>query len=1002
LKRSAHVRGLVERQVGVDADVSGVDAAYVHDGKTTYCWHIPQSVKNTKLTEDDRTDVSVGQACPLEMTLELSSTSLQPFEHVNVTWTVETALGSTNGINFTKIFYGHAMDGKVGQIVHSNVHSCAYGTGCDAFSDGKDLVDNTVNQVANFTNNKAVFNETIRFTQTGEYSVLAHIILPDRNETLQRFDFAVYKNVTVTATAANSTKMSPATGPAQTNDPIPVSQQKSGGLTDNQLIAVIVGSVSAVIVAIIIAACIVQRSSKKDKSGEIEAPSVYECLPTVPVAGSSHTESESWKMSAPTTPSKQSSASFEASRTPDYSSKASCQVHQADLHEQRRHHSPRHSYETEASLFDSHLTTNTRLREDNYTGSSEVDFGADYLDTNSSTYVHDGKTTYCWHIPQSVKNTKLTEDDRTDVSVGQACPLKMTVELSSTMLQPFEELNVTWTVEAALGPTNGINFTKIFYGHAIDGKVGQIVHSNVHSCVYGTGCDAFSDGKELVDKTVNQVANFTNNKAVFKDVLRFTQQGDYSVLAHIILPDRNETQERFDFAVYKELTVTTAAQTLTPLQTLVIHDTTVYFYCINCGLVEMPRLLGTMPRLQEIALANSYVENVARSNVVKNAAMIVYYVHNGVTTYCWHIPQSIKNTKLNESDRVDGFSTTDCPLQITVNFSSDVVRPFEVVNVKWRVVADFTKGKNGVNLTQLFAALDSSGGVHQIVHSNVHSCVYGTGCDPFNDGKQLVDKTTNKVLNFTDNVAEFTDVVKFPDVGDYSILAHIIIPDQNASASRFDFAVYTELSVENTLPTPAPAPTPSAAPIASATSAPVSTEGKSQGVSTAVTIGIIAGAVVLIVALLVFAYVYKKKHEAAAASGSSTHGSYMAPPPSYSNTYHLQNLAPKYDDDPSTHASMSDNSMAHPRGSTSTTDNNRPPYPYELSGGSRQSNNSYAPPQQQQQQPAYQPPPAQYQPPPPYQPPFPRASDGPTAGYSQQNAAAYPDGRSRFDPDVEL
>lgn len=242
------------------------------------------------------------------------------------------------------------------------------------------------------------------------------------------------------------------------------------------------------------------------------------------------------------------------------------------------------------------------------------------------------------------------------------------------------------------------------------------------------------------------------------------------------------------------------------------------------------------------------------------------YNHDGVTTYCWAIPQPPKNTKLNETDRVDGYSgKPNCPMIMTVTLSNYTVAPLDVVNVTWTVSADFSQ-LNAVNMTKVVYGPDSAGNPAQIVHSNVHSCVFGTGCDPFSDGEQLVDKTTNKIANLSDNHVTFSDTLRFSKTGDYSILAHIIMPDSNASR-RFDYAVYTELVVKDATPAPATVAEETPAPTSVATSS-------SSGLSSAATIGIIVGGVVLVVALIVAAVILRRRKN----NLLSPSQDYMAPP----------------------------------------------------------------------------------------------------------------------------
>ncbi|KAE9296861.1 hypothetical protein PF008_g23895 [Phytophthora fragariae] len=177
-----------------------------------------------------------------------------------------------------------------------------------------------------------------------------------------------------------------------------------------------------------------------------------------------------------------------------------------------------------------------------------------------TNYDHDGKTTYCWHIAEPASDSKLSELDRTqEYSGANGCPIAMSVSLGGTSVEVNTPVNVTWTVEADFSVENLVNMTKLAYGEDSSGHTAQIVHSNVHSCVYQSGCDPFNDGEQLEDKTSNQIANLTDNAADFKDAVQFSTAGAYSVLAHIIMPDTNSSRQ-FAYAVYIELTVTEATE----------------------------------------------------------------------------------------------------------------------------------------------------------------------------------------------------------------------------------------------------------------------------------------------------------------------------------------------------------------------------------------------------------------------------------------------------------
>ncbi|KAJ8566787.1 hypothetical protein ON010_g6339 [Phytophthora cinnamomi] len=198
---------------------------------------------------------------------------------------------------------------------------------------------------------------------------------------------------------------------------------------------------------------------------------------------------------------------------------------------------------------------------------------------------------------------------------------------------------------------------------------------------------------------------------------------------------------------------------------------------------------------------------------------------------------------------------------MTISLASTSVQVNTPVNVTWTVTADFS-GEDLVNMTKLAYGEDSSGRTAQIVHSNVHSCVYQSGCDPFNNGEQLEDKTANQIANLTDNAADFSDAVQFSTAGPYSVLAHIIMPDTNSSR-QFAYAVYIELTVTD-------------ATAADTTEAPAATTTESSGgISQAALIGIIVGGVVVVVALVVVAVVMWRRQ----GNNMNDMSNYSYPPP---------------------------------------------------------------------------------------------------------------------------
>ncbi|KAE8980901.1 hypothetical protein PF005_g24243 [Phytophthora fragariae] len=316
-----------------------------------------------------------------------------------------------------------------------------------------------------------------------------------------------------------------------------------------------------------------------------------------------------------------------------------------------------------------------------------------------------------------------------------------------------------------------------------------------------------------------------------------------------------------------------------------------------------------------------FLQVLAAATALSSAvvALGTNYDHDGKTTYCWHIDEPASDSKLSELDRTQEYSGANgCPIAMSVSLGGTSVEVNTPVNVTWTVEADFS-GENLVNMTKLAYGEDSSGHTAQIVHSNVHSCVYQSGCDPFNDGEQLEDKTSNQIANLTDNAADFKDAVQFSTAGAYSVLAHIIMPDTNSSR-QFAYAVYIELTVTE-------------ATEADTTEAPAaSTTDSSGGISQAALIGIIVGGVVVVVALVVVAVVVWRRQGNSANDMSNY--SYPPPPP-YDAASDLYSLNAK------DNTAESDAGTARVTGSWSIPANSLPARSLDGTNGSNGSRSSH-------------------------------------------------------------
>ncbi|KAJ0412221.1 hypothetical protein ATCC90586_006607 [Pythium insidiosum] len=212
----------------------------------------------------------------------------------------------------------------------------------------------------------------------------------------------------------------------------------------------------------------------------------------------------------------------------------------------------------------------------------------------------------------------------------------MTLTLSASTVRVNAFVSATWTVrrERSRLARNALEMEDYFRTSDRDtNEVVDIVHSNIHSCEFGSNCDPFRSGDRARDNTRNQVA-FLNGSDSFtftsQQELLFPQPGTFSVLAHIILPGRDSARERFDFAVYRRLVVTTETQAPSmvaspldgPTETLTPRSPRV-----SCGVIAMIVLAcllllailtcvaivwGSRWRRQRLAFATSPMSNSPR------------------------------------------------------------------------------------------------------------------------------------------------------------------------------------------------------------------------------------------------------------------------------------------------------------------------------------------------------------------------------------------------------
>ncbi|EQC37029.1 hypothetical protein SDRG_05848 [Saprolegnia diclina VS20] len=187
--------------------------------------------------------------------------------------------------------------------------------------------------------------------------------------------------------------------------------------------------------------------------------------------------------------------------------------------------------------------------------------------------IMDGRYVYCWRTGQSVTLTTLSSAKNEATAEALNCGLQMTFTAPAT-ISVGQAVPVTWTVsyDPKTITTNSIGLTLPFpvMQSPASRDVYQIYHSNIHSCAYADNvCNAYDNGVYVRDHTSNTLANFSANYSATYSTneLSFPRAGSFIIFAHIALPG-DTTSERFDFAVYRTITVSDAV-TPTPIGLIV-------------------------------------------------------------------------------------------------------------------------------------------------------------------------------------------------------------------------------------------------------------------------------------------------------------------------------------------------------------------------------------------------------------------------------------------------
>ncbi|KAJ0404247.1 hypothetical protein P43SY_000647 [Pythium insidiosum] len=242
--------------------------SYLHDGKTTYCWAVPQPFNRTHLTEADR--VQAATECPLSMVMAVTSVKIRAFEPLNVSWAA-----TTNG---TLLDTSDSRDDDSSEpIVQANLQSCVAGAVCDPFDDGVGFVAQTRGALANLTDGQTTFRASLSFSEAGEYSVLAHIVVAGESAS-HRVDYGVFTRVTVLPALPKETERANSSDVGIASEPSKAPRRTASGSSILLSEGTIIGLLAGVGVALLLSLIAILRTRRLHRDRDSRA--FHQCQPT--------------------------------------------------------------------------------------------------------------------------------------------------------------------------------------------------------------------------------------------------------------------------------------------------------------------------------------------------------------------------------------------------------------------------------------------------------------------------------------------------------------------------------------------------------------------------------------------------------------------------------------------------------------------------------------------------------------------------------------------------
>ncbi|TMW62782.1 hypothetical protein Poli38472_005400 [Pythium oligandrum] len=249
----------------VASSVHALFDSFEHDGKTTYCWSIPENYGVKLAPWSDKVLESKGSGCPVSMEISVAKTKLAIGEYISATWTVtlERSRLKSNDMQTDQYYQTNdKVTGDTVDIIHAAVHSCEYGSNCDSFRIGNKYAGNTPIQVAKLNGKDSyTFTSTgeLKYSQSGDYSVMAHVIFPG-NTSQSRFDYAAYTRLSVSTETAGSSAGDSTSGAKGG------SGSSGGGLSTTVVVIIIVASVVFVLIVVVCICCFKRRNTGRKVS----------------------------------------------------------------------------------------------------------------------------------------------------------------------------------------------------------------------------------------------------------------------------------------------------------------------------------------------------------------------------------------------------------------------------------------------------------------------------------------------------------------------------------------------------------------------------------------------------------------------------------------------------------------------------------------------------------------------------------------------------------------